>query len=453
MRAFVVRLRAHWMRNLLAVLQVALAVAAVTAVLANVLPALRSEVVIRETVFEVRFGVRHETGFGYTSAFYADDIGYLMEHADSIEAASIADTDPYVIVRVGDERYVIAGLLRVSPAYERLMGLDMIAGSFFTADEMPDVTPSVAVISDQLAKILFGDVDVVGRTLNLRPSEEPSAMMGFLPSSAPLDLQFIQSQPGTDLTIVGVFRSRETQFSAVTPHLMIPAPKNQQPLRVPAVRQGDQAVSPPPELLAPPMFRMTYGELLVKPRPGMERQAEQEVITLLRDRLAGRPEAQRSSEFDIMVDPLIDQNQAIREGRLRQTVITGAIGLAALIVAGFAVFTTTLANLAQQVRTIGLARAIGATRAYVLREIVLEAALLAGIGGVLGVLVSYPLSRYVLTPLQFSIGEGGVEVIDVVAASFVGVLVAMGIGALAAVVPAWSVTRLAPAEAWREGRV
>src|SRR5690606_24980916 len=117
-------------------------------------------------------------------------------------------------------------------------------------------------------------------------------------------------------------------------------------------------------------------------------------------------------------------------------------------------FTTTLANLAQRTRYIGLSRALGATRLRVVREAVAEAALIAGLGGLVGVLGAYPLRQVVIVPLTSGgLTPASVEAVDVVLVGAVGVALAMLGGAVAAIYPAWTVARLVPAEAWREGRL
>lgn len=450
MHAFFVRLRSHWMRNLLAMIQVALAVAAVTTAVLNVLPALRDEGTHAAPMFLVRFGTRFVGGYSWTPVFYAEDAGYLIEHGESIEAASVIERDS-ALVQVEGERYAVHGVMHVSPIYANLVGLRMVHGSFFSEDEMPEVAPSVAVISDRLADLLFADVQAIGRTLNLRPPEEWSAFRGFLPDNVNLDLQFIQSQPGTNLTIVGVFEAPKELDFMNRPHLLLPAPRNRQPLRIPAEPRGGGEATATPTLSVPSAMRFLYEEILVMPRPGMERQAEQEVLALLQARLAGRSEAQRHDGYDIMFDPVYDGNQARREAQVRQALIIGGFSLVALMVAGLAVFTTTTANLTQRVRMIGLARAIGATRWHVMREVMLESALLSSLGGVLGVVVSYPMHAWVFAPLRVMAGESGPGLLDGVLASLIGILLAMAVGGLAALYPAWSVARLAPAEAWREG--
>src|SRR5690606_40181276 len=77
-----------------------------------------------------------------------------------------------------------------------------------------------------------------------------------------------------------------------------------------------------------------------------------------------------------------------------------------LIVSSIAMFTTTLANLAPRTRYIGLSRALGATRARIVREVVTESAVLAGIGGLVGVALAFPLRTTVLAPLLISAALG-----------------------------------------------
>ena len=123
-----------------------------------------------------------------------------------------------------------------------------------------------------------------------------------------------------------------------------------------------------------PVVEATYGELLVKPKPGMAAQAEHEIVALLSERVAERNRQMAArvvgmpqDEFEVLVSVPGD-SPALRQLRLQSGLIVGSMGLAALVVAGFAIFTTTLANLTERTRAIGLARAIGATRGRILRE-------------------------------------------------------------------------------------
>lgn len=201
--------------------------------------------------------------------------------------------------------------------------------------------------------------------------------------------------------------------------------------------------------------RSYSSEILVKAKPGMDEAAEDEIKRLLTQRLEERGEADREMDgvrLEVMVDPMLG-GSALRQAQIVNALIFGSLGLAALIVSAIAMFTTTLANLAQRTRYIGLGRALGATRGRVVREVVAESALLAGIGGVVGVAMAFPLRATVLSPLLGVLSSGAVGPFDVLLMGLVGVLLAVVVGGAAGLYPAWTVARLAPAEAWREGQL
>ncbi|MFS8582661.1 MAG: ABC transporter permease, partial [Limnochordales bacterium] len=158
-------------------------------------------------------------------------------------------------------------------------------------------------------------------------------------------------------------------------------------------------------------------------------------------------------QAEVLVSPVMSAGQ-LRQVRAGSSLLLGGLGLAALLVSSIAMFTTTLANLAPRTRYIGLSRALGATRGRIVREVVAESAVLAGIGGVVGAALAFPLRKTVFAPLFSSLGAaGGPGAGDVLLAGLAGVALAMAVGAVAALYPAWTVARMAPADAWREGTV
>src|SRR5690606_15662729 len=117
-----------------------------------------------------------------------------------------------------------------------------------------------------------------------------------------------------------------------------------------------------------------------------------------------------------MPEVLVDQGmslRSLRQAQLQGIQVLGAMSMAALVVSGIAMFTTTLANLAQRTRYIGLSRALGATRLRVVREAVAEAAFIAGLGGVAGVLGGYPVRQLAVAPLMQGLASTPVEAVDV----------------------------------------
>jgi putative ABC transport system permease protein len=125
------------------------------------------------------------------------------------------------------------------------------------------------------------------------------------------------------------------------------------------------------------------------------------------------------------------------------TFAVGALGGISLVVGGVGVLTIMTIAVAERTAEIGLLRALGAQRRQVLVLFLAEAALLAGIGGVFGLLLGWGLGQLlhavfpalpVSTPWAYAV---------------LAELVALGVGVAAGVAPANRASRLDPIEALR----
>ena len=134
--------------------------------------------------------------------------------------------------------------------------------------------------------------------------------------------------------------------------------------------------------------------------------------------------------------------------------LTGRVSAAAFPLSAMALFAsivvvtnTTLVSVTQRTREIGVRRALGATRGDILRQFLLESAIVSGLGGVLGVLGGVLLVVLASKGLSAWLGSWPAHY----------KLWAMGLGlgssALTGVVfglyPAWRAARLDPVEALR----
>ena len=112
-----------------------------------------------------------------------------------------------------------------------------------------------------------------------------------------------------------------------------------------------------------------------------------------------------------------------------------------LIVGGIGVMNIMLVAVTERTREIGLRKALGARRARVLTQFVIEAVLLAFFGGVIGVLLAFAatmLARFLNFPAEVPTW-----------AVVLGLGVSSSIGLLAGIYPAWRASRLVAAEALR----
>ncbi|TBH20517.1 ABC transporter permease [Thermus thermamylovorans] len=121
------------------------------------------------------------------------------------------------------------------------------------------------------------------------------------------------------------------------------------------------------------------------------------------------------------------------------------ISLVALIVGGLLVANTVMMSVYERTREFGVMRALGARRGFIFRLVVLEAlllALLGGLGGLaLGGVVSHLINLYTL-------GEVGLALSAVtLRLSLFALLVALGLGLSAGLLPAYNASRLPVVEA------
>ncbi len=85
------------------------------------------------------------------------------------------------------------------------------------------------------------------------------------------------------------------------------------------------------------------------------------------------------------------------EKQARQfTIILGTIAAISLLVGGIGIMNIMLATVTERTREIGIRRALGAKRRDITQQFLIETVVLAGVGGLLGVLVGFTIPQVII---------------------------------------------------------
>jgi putative ABC transport system permease protein len=149
----------------------------------------------------------------------------------------------------------------------------------------------------------------------------------------------------------------------------------------------------------------------------------------------------KKDDFEIMTtDTFVQTWNEISNGIF---IVMLAVGSVALLVGGIGVMNIMLVSVTERTREIGVRKAIGARRANILSQFLLEAVTLAGVGGAIGVI--FGSSIILIVRLAFPSFPASVSMFLVV----LGVSIASLIGVFFGVYPAWKASLLNPVEALR----
>jgi len=399
-------LRAQPARSGLAILGVVIGIVTVV-IVASTLVGLRNSIALlfRELGTENIFAY-HFNGDPYSAPTEFDVARPQLVPSDAVQLArlggSIRDVALELIVPVATGSRVLTAragtnesdtvlVEGVSPNFHDVVGADFLEGRALTEMESRVDAP-VAVLGSAVARALFGSASPIGRAF----------LLG-----------------GDRYFVVGVLAPRKGTFFGEN--------RNDSVIAIPVTTARRKF----------PDARNLV--LYVRAKPGRREQARDEARAILRVVRRIPPDAPDNFSMN-SADQIIAQFDRIGLQIFLATIALAAVSLA---IGGIGIANVMVISVTERTREIGVRLAIGARRRDVRRQFLIEAAILSGLGGLIGVLIATTIGLIVasLTPTfpaappLWAVGAG--------------LLTSVGIGIIAGYLPARRAAGLDPVEALR----
>jgi putative ABC transport system permease protein len=192
-------------------------------------------------------------------------------------------------------------------------------------------------------------------------------------------------------------------------------------------------------------YQATYGEndsLVVYARSSGDTQtmekAEDQVRVIMRSRRHDAPNAEDSFQLETN-DTFLDIWKQISQ---LFTIIVFGLASISLVVGGIVIMNIMLVSVTERTREIGIRKALGAKQKDLMRQFLIESALMATIGGAIGIVIGTGVAAVITMLFSIPVAISAVSVI-------LGLVMAAGTGIFFGVYPASKAAKLDPIVALR----
>lgn len=231
-----------------------------------------------------------------------------------------------------------ADVYGISPYYDKIQALNLLLGRFIKSSDVTNHT-YVCVINETMATELIGYTDCIGQEISLG---------------------------GVKFTVVGIIEDSDTSltraFSKDSYVAYIPYTS--------LVRMSDSLT------LEVTSFYISA------PENGSMTEAEDRMTQILMARFEDDDDAFSVSKQDALESTMSSVTSAL-------TILLGGIAAISLIVGGIGIMNIMLVTVTERTREIGIRKAIGARKRYIMRQFLLEAVVLCMMGCAIGIALSW----------------------------------------------------------------
>ena len=319
-----------------------------------------------------------------------DDARAIANELGEAKAVAEMQTAFDIDVKYSD-RFSSPAVFGVSANWLALRSEDVADGTFF-ANEQNASLARVAVIGVDVRKDLFPDEDPLQKTIRI----------GDVP-----------------FQVIGLLRPRGAG---------------------PAGGSLDNLIVIPVNTASRRLFNRDFLTMLLVQIKNPERGAEaaEKVTSLLRQRHHIQPPA--LDDFTV-TNPTATMAQVTRAGNTLSKILTGVAAMA-LLIGGVVIMSLMSIAVSERRKEIGVRRSVGAARADIILQFLLEAALISLAGGIMGVLLGWSGMELVTRLLRL-------PQIVVWQPFILSILLSLAVGIAFGLYPAWTASKVDPIKALR----
>lgn len=334
--------------------------------------------------------------------FRMEDLALLRENSLHIDSVYTESSNWQGVVQFGQQEYYVNTVMGTTEDYAEAVNLRIIQGQFFLEEDVK-VQNRVMVISETMAKSLFGDRSPVGEKLRMRNSYSDEVF---------------------EYDIIGVFApftNVQTMILYNEPHAIVPL--------------GTQ------NFTSYPIEERFYQVVI---RSDNIHAAVEEARVLMKQKYG--------DNVEIEADYFSNRTESLGYTIRTLTMFFGAFAFVAVVVSAIGILSIMLVSVVERTKEIGLRRCLGATKGSIALWILTESCLLTLLGSLLGLLAAALSSNYVVGDLIGGVLYGGLfftgGMHPLAAVVSVGIMLLAGV--IFGLYPAVQAARLAPVEALKE---